>query len=60
MVVWRWCCRFYGPFDFLGIVTAAAMGLQHALAMAGGLVSTAQGSGKLPCGTRVQLYIICY
>lgn len=32
------CRRFYGPFDFLGVVTAAIMGLQHALAMAGGLV----------------------
>eukprot|EP00775_Hariotina_reticulata_P010598 gene10598-10755_t len=30
---------FYGPYQPLGIITSALMGMQHALAMAGGLVT---------------------
>ncbi|PNW77579.1 hypothetical protein CHLRE_10g442800v5 [Chlamydomonas reinhardtii] len=44
--------RFFGKDDFLGLIVALVMGLQHALAMVGGLITPPLLISNLGFGTR--------
>ncbi|KAG2500224.1 hypothetical protein HYH03_001802 [Edaphochlamys debaryana] len=44
--------RFFGTYEFLGLVVALVMGLQHALAMVGGLITPPLLISNLAFGTR--------
>lgn len=62
---WPFCQRtapapppFYGPYQALGVLTAAIMGLQHALAMAGGLVTPPLLIGMLAPDAATKTYLV--